>query len=132
MSHIVGHSRRKDLQDLRHLPRAPVLSYIQKHAAPRAPRVKTASSSPARFPIVAAFGPRRIWKWIREYLSHRIGPRHPFQVYGCGDPDQGVYKMEGGKEIRIALAGDWATGTDEAASVSKLLISFKAHHQIHL
>jgi hypothetical protein len=132
MSHFVGHPRRKDLQDLRHLPRAPVLSYLQKQAAPRAPRVKTASSLPARLPIVAAFGPRRIWKWIQEYLSHRIGPRHPFQVYGRGDSDQGVYKMEGGRDIRIALAGDWATGTDEAESVSKQIISFKPHYSIHL
>jgi hypothetical protein len=108
------------------------LSYLQKQAAPRAPRVKTASSLPARLPIVAAFGPKRIWKWIQEYLSHRIGPRHPFQVYGRGDSDQGVYKMEGGKEIRIALAGDWATGTDEAESVSKQIISFKPHYSIHL
>jgi Calcineurin-like phosphoesterase len=40
--------------------------------------------------------------------------------------------MEGGGEIRIALAGDWATGTDEAESVSKQIISFKPHYSIHL
>jgi hypothetical protein len=122
MSHIVGHSRRKDLQDLRYLPRSPVLSYMQKQAVPRAPRVKTASRTPARHPILAAFTPKgRNWIW--EYLLHRIGPRHRFQVYANGNPDQGVYKLKGDHgEIRIALAGDWATATDEAESVSKLMI----------
>ena len=132
MSHIVGRSRRKDLQDLRHLPRAPVLSYMQKQAAPRAPRVKTPSLTPARHPILAAFTAKgRNWIW--EYLLHRIGPRHRFQVYANGNPDQGVYKLKGDHgEIRIALAGDCATGTDEAESVSKLIISFKPHYTIHL
>lgn len=128
----IGHSRRKDLQDLRDLPRSPVLSYMQKQAVPRVPRVKTASRTPARHPILAAFTPKgRNWIW--EYLLHRIGPRHRFQVYANGNPDQGVHKLKGDHgEIRIALAGDWATGTDEAESVSKLMISFKPHYSIHL
>ena len=132
MNHIVGQSRRKDLQDLRHLPRAPVLSYMQKQAAPPAPRVKTHSLTPARHPILAAFSPKG-WNWIWEYLFQRIGPRHPFQVYASGNLGQGVYKFKGDhEEIRIALAGDWATGTDEAESVSKLMILFKPHYSIHL
>ena len=110
MSQIAGHSRRKDLQDLQHLARAPVLSYMQKQAVPRAPRVKTHSLTPARHPILAAFSPKG-WKWISEYLFHRIGRRHPFQIYASGNPDQGIYRLEGDPgEIRIALAGDWATG----------------------
>ena len=130
--HIAGHSHRKDLQDLQHLPRSPVLSYMQKQAVPRAPRVKTASRAPARHPILAAFTPKgRNWIW--EYLLHRVGPRHPFQLYPSGSTDQGVYKLVGDdREIRIALAGDWATGTDEAESVSKLIVSFKPHYSIHL
>ena len=132
MSHITGHTRRKDLQDLRHLARAPILSYMQKQAAPRAPRVKTHTSTPVRHPILAAFSPKG-WNWIWEYLFHRIGRRHPFQIHASGNPDQGVYELEDDPaEIRIALAGDWATGTDEAESVSKLIISFKPHYSIHL
>jgi hypothetical protein len=105
---------------------------MQKQAAPRAPRVKTPNLTPARHPILAAFSPKG-WNWIWEYLFHRIGRRHPFQVYASENPDQGVYKLEGDPgEIRIALAGDWATGTDEAESVSKLMISFKPHYSIHL
>lgn len=35
-------------------------------------------------------------------------------------------------EIRIALAGDWATGTDEAHTISELIKAFKPHYTIHL
>jgi Calcineurin-like phosphoesterase len=132
MNSIAGHSRRKDLQDLRKLPRMPILSYLQKQAPPRAPRVKAAALAPARYPILAAFAPQRLCKWLWEYISHRIGPRHPFLVYAKSDPDQGVYPLEGGPEIRIALAGDWATGTDESESVGKLMAAFKPHYSIHL
>jgi len=131
MSHP-SRNTRKDLQDLRRLSRAPILSYMQKQVAPRAPRLKSANLVPARYPILAAFSPTRIGKWLWEYLSHRIGPRHPFPVYANGDPDQGVYRLEGGSEIRIALAGDWATGTDEAESVGKLMAAFEPHYSIHL
>jgi len=70
------------------------------------------------------------WAW--EYLSHRIGPRHPFLTYPKSDPHQGVYQLAGGDEIRIALAGDWATGTDEAESVAQLIAAFAPHYSIHL
>src|SRR5437879_13018006 len=114
MNSFDGQSPRKDLQDLQDLSRSPLLSYLQKQAKPQAPRNKTmARIAPPRYPILAAFSPARIFKWISEYLSHRIGLRHPFLTYAKSDSDQGVYRLEGdGTEIRIALAGDWATGTD--------------------
>ncbi|MGD0420658.1 MAG: metallophosphoesterase [Xanthobacteraceae bacterium] len=125
-------SDRKDLQDLRNLSRAPILSYLQKQAEPSAPRAKTAALAPARYPILAAFAPNRLFKWIWEYLSHRIGPRHPFLTYAKSGADQGIYKLEGDGEVRIALAGDWATGTDEAECVAELISAFKPHYSIHL
>src|SRR5260370_772516 len=86
--------RRKDLQDLQNLSRSPLLSYLQKQAKPQAPRNKTiAAVVPPRYPILAAFSPTRIFKWISEYLSHRIGPRHPFLTYAKSDPEQGVYRL---------------------------------------
>ena len=35
-------------------------------------------------------------------------------------------------EIRIALAGDWGTGTDEAAQVAALIEAWRPHYSIHL
>src|SRR5262249_14571376 len=83
-------------------------------------------------PILAAFAPQRLGKWIWEYISHRLGRRHPFQSYAASGTDQGVYKLEGDGEIRIALAGDWATGTDEANAVAKQIAAFEPHYSIHL
>jgi hypothetical protein len=126
-------SERKDMQDLRHLSRSTVLSYLQKQAQPRAPRRKTADLAPVRFPILAAFAPQRLCAWLWEYFTHRIGRRHPFQSYAASDPGQGIYKLEGdNSEIRIALAGDWATGTDEANSIGTLITAFDPHYSIHL
>jgi len=35
-------------------------------------------------------------------------------------------------EVRIALAGDWATGTDEAHHIADLITAFDPHYSIHL
>jgi hypothetical protein len=125
-------SGRKDMQDLRGLSRSTVLSYMQKQSQPRAPRRKAAHLAPASHPILAAFAPQRLGRWIWQYFSHRLGRRHPFQSYVASDSDQGVYNLEGDGQIRFALAGDWATGTDEAAAVAKLIAAFEPHYSIHL
>jgi Calcineurin-like phosphoesterase len=125
-------NRRRDLQDLQNLSRLPILSYAQKQTQPQKPRAKVSSLTPSRYPLLAAFSPKRVAKWGWEYLLHRIGPRHAFLTYAKSDADQGVYRLEGGDDIRIALAGDWATGTDEAASVAELMDEFAPHYSIHL
>jgi len=127
-------TNRKDMRDLKDLPRSPGLSYLQKQAQPPAPRPKTAelAEAPARFPKLAAFASVRVFEWIWEYLTHRIGRRYPFKSYDASDPDKGVYNLEGDDECRIALAGDWATGTDEAYTIGKLIAAFEPHYSIHL
>ena len=82
--------------------------------------------------MLAAFGPTRIFEWLRQYFKYRIGRCHPFRVYAPSDPDQGVYTLDNDGEIRIAMAGDWATGTDEAECVAKLMEAFEPHYSIHL
>jgi hypothetical protein len=131
MSPVPG-QQRKDLQDLQNLARSPLLSYAQKTTQPRASRRKVAALAPSRYPLLAAFLPNRIIEWGWQYLSHRIGPRHPFLSYEPSDVDDGVYKLTGGEEVRIALAGDWGTGTDEAEHVAQLIHKFAPHYSIHL
>ena len=85
------------------------------------------------YPTLAAFAPHRFWKWLTEYWRFRIGRRHPFQTYDGEDGDNGVYRLHGdAHEIRIALAGDWGTGTDEAAEVAALIEAWRPHYSIHL
>ena len=123
---------RKDLQDFRDLPRSAILSYVQKQAQPKVPRPRVLAAKPTRFPKLAAFMPQRVWKWISEYLRYRIGRKHPFQQYDL-QGDNGVYRLKSTEnEIRIVLAGDWGTGTDEAASVAKQMACCKPHYSIHL
>ncbi|MET0220869.1 MAG: metallophosphoesterase [Tardiphaga sp.] len=127
------HDCRKDLQDLQKLPRQPMLSYVQKQSQPTAPRPKTAERTPTSYPLLAAFASSKIIAWIWPYLSQRLGPRHPFLTYAASDGDQGVYRMPGGEsEVRLALAGDWATGTDEAHGIGELITGYAPHYSIHL
>src|SRR5712691_7430355 len=122
----------KDLQDLRKLPRAPIGSYLQKQAQPTAPRPKP-TAAPLPHPALGAFSPTRLFKWLYQYLRYRFGPRQPFLTYAATGSDTGVYDLQGDAgEIRIALAGDWASGTDEAAGVAKLITAFDPHYAIHL
>lgn len=126
-------SGRKDLQDLARLPRAPVLSYGQKQVRPIAPRPKISGLKPRRYPLLAAFSPTRLWKWITQYLSHRFGRRHPFLDYSATGADKGVYRLaDDDGVVRIALAGDWASGTDEAHAIGRLICAFKPHYSVHL
>ncbi len=125
--------QRKDMQDLRGLARSQALSFLRKGAQPVAPRLKGPDIQPARFPDVRAFTPSRLWQWVTEYLRYRFGTRHNFQTYQQSGVDTGVHLMHGdGDEIRIAIAGDWGTGTDEAAEVAARISEFKAHYTVHL
>jgi len=123
----------KDLQHLQDLPRSPILSYLRKQAQPPQPRPKSLVSEPIQFPALAAFTSWKILRWLPQYLSHRVGYRHKFVTYPASDLSNGVYQLKGGfEETRVALAGDWATGTDEAAAVAEHIASFNPHYTIHL
>jgi hypothetical protein len=66
-------------------------------------------------------------------VTCRLGRRHPFQTYDGQDGDDGLYRLHGGSDgIRIALAGDWGTGTDEAFEVAARIRAFRPHYTIHL
>jgi hypothetical protein len=127
------HGARRDLQDLRNLPRSAFIAYQKKHAQPRKPRSRARAAQRLVYPGLAAFAPHRFWKWVTEYWRFRIGRRHPFQTYDGDDGDNGVYRLRSdAREIRIALAGDWGTGTDEAAQVAALIEAWRPHYSIHL
>ncbi len=76
----------------------------------------------------------QIVRWIYHYLKSRFGSRHPFKEYQ--GKKAGIYNiapsMPNNNEVRISLAGDWATGTDESRKIGSLMGSFKPHVTIHL
>ncbi|HEX3954867.1 MAG TPA: metallophosphoesterase [Stellaceae bacterium] len=123
-------SGRKDLQDLHQLSRSPELAYLRKQQRPLAPRRKTAGLAPGDRTL-AALSPVHYVKWLAEYLVHRIGRRHPFQDYRDTGADNGIYRLDN-DEVRIAIAGDWASGTDEAHEIAQQIGKFAPHYTIHL
>ncbi len=78
----------------------------------------------------------RVFSWLRHYLASRFGARHPFPDYTTQSDDNGVYRLDksaaGDEEIRIGLAGDWASGVYEADVVGRMMRKFQPHFTIHL
>ncbi len=122
----------KDLQNFKELPRSALASYVAR-----------AAEDQKRFHYtLSALEPHALWQWITEYIGNRLGPRHEFNTYEKSGGDNGIYKLGddsliGGQpdpngEIRISIAGDWGTGTDESAEVAAMMTSSAPHYTIHL
>ncbi|MBV9824915.1 MAG: metallophosphoesterase [Alphaproteobacteria bacterium] len=122
---------RKDLIDLHRLSRTPAEAYLRRQARPSSPRRKAGTI--VKRPLLGSFSPMHQAKWVTEYVVHRLGHRHAFLDYSQTGDDNGIYRLEGHHgEVRIALAGDWATGTDEAHEVAQLMKRYQPHYTIHL
>jgi hypothetical protein len=129
----------KDLQALKNLPRTPVGSYIRKATEPKGP-VATLEKPDVeavleRYPGLRLYNPRAWSEWIRYYIKNRIGPRHKFNVYPPAASDRGIYPLfsaDGGTKVRVALAGDWGSGTDEARRVGVQMAAAMPDVTIHL
>jgi len=90
--------------------------------------------SPATFPPVSLFAPSAFWRWIRNYLAYVFHPKHPFPPHTFS-PRAAMYDLcdeSGSQSVRVALAGDWATGTEEAERVAEQMKKFKPHFTIHI
>ena len=131
--------------------RSPAVALMQKQNVPDAPRPKGLADAPitsppavtqeaslaqtakAAFQALRQFETNDYLNWIREYLRNRFGPRHEFQTYEGKQPADGIYPLSGSDgEVRMSLAGDWGTGTDEAYRVAHLMSKTDPHYTIHL
>jgi len=119
----VGTGRRtaEQMVSLSRSPRAGrlnIVNHFKKAVADAQAAAKpvTFAKAPARHPIWE-FLAERFWPWVVSYLRN-IGPRHRFVTYPEGG-NIGVYPLDLGEPLRIALAGDWATGTDEAEKIAR-------------
>ncbi len=144
----------KDLKDFKDLSRAPVVAYLQKQFLPSAPRRKSvtperaAAASPVAAPLgivsptvakaaifqeLKQFARSDTLRWFLEYIRYRIGPQARVPDL-CGQRARdGIYTLKSDEpDIRIGLAGDWGTGTDEAFKVATLIEQFSPHYTIHL
>ena len=129
----------KDLQDLQGASRLPLVAIAQKQAQPDEPRPPDAGAAPVPektaagqiFAALKQFAASDFVAWAAEYVRYRFGSKHPLLTYQR--PEDGIYPLEGdGGKIRLGLASDWGTGTDEAYKVGQLIEAFDPHYTIHL
>jgi len=87
-----------------------------------------------KHPALKAFLPQNSLAWIAEYLKFALTPRYPFPSY-AGTGHTGLYQLtpsaESGK-VKIAIAGDWGTGTDESEKIASLMSATEPDLTVHL
>ena len=128
-------AKRRELASLRGLPRSPLASYARRAldaAREAAEPIRTLRSRTRRLQVWE-FLSNNLFAWIASYLRNRFGPRHAFPDYRRTLADKGIYPLESdGGSVRVSIAGDWASGTDEAAAVAAAIASWNPHFTIHL
>ena len=120
--------RRRSLHNLRNLPRSPALS---KYRA----ALEQVGKTPSKFPAFSYFSPSAWWKWFQTYAGGAFAGTCEFRT--DTGPYQSVYPLRnenGAQTVRVAMAGDWGTGTDEAEVVTQSMAPEGAlpHYTIHL
>ena len=73
-----------------------------------------------------------VWKWIYFYLRSRFGAKHAYPDYVYSST--GIYDIENepSSEVSIAIAGDWATNTEDAFGVARKMASLHPEYTIHI
>jgi hypothetical protein len=101
-------------------------------------RAADALAPASNFPRLAMFLPQNLGPWILSYLKYVFTRRFPFADYANSGKD-GVYRiapLATADNVTIAIAGDWATGTQEAKTIADLMCnrpdSAKPDFTIHL
>jgi hypothetical protein len=66
--------------------------------------------------LLTVFLPSVWWPWLTSYLGGVLKPRVDFPP--APSANNSLYRLgAGGDSLRVAIAGDWGTGTDEAEEV---------------
>jgi hypothetical protein len=96
----------------------------------RVQQAATQAPPNARFPRLLAF--LEFWKWIVPYLHDLIHQNAPYRTYRDGQ--DGIFPLgpPDGGPLRIAVAGDWGTGTLESETVAKNMLACFPHYTLHL
>ena len=125
-----GQRRKPDnLAKLNHSPtmgRFSVVNHFNRSVAKLAPTTA--------YPRLKAFLPQNLLPWLSSYLKDAFTPRYPFPDYS-GSGKTGGYPIApaaGSDRITIAIAGDWATGTQEAQTIADLMSAGSPDFTIHL
>jgi hypothetical protein len=80
--------------------------------------------------LLQTFLPQNFLPWIAHYLATAFTPRVKFPDYTRA-ASSGVYEITQ-PTTRVAVAGDWGTGTQEAETIMNHMIAADPHLTIHL
>ena len=86
--------------------------------------------STATYDPIAAFLPGRLLKWIPQVAKYWFHKKHAFRDYTTHDKGTGIYPID--DRVKISVAGDWGTGTDEARIVGAAMEKSDPDFTIHL
>ncbi len=101
---------------------------------------------PGERPTIQDFDNAEGWAWIKSWIAATYktdieslfvpaDKRHSFEPYPATG-EQGHYDLSGmlapDNSIRIALAGDWGTGTDQAQTIADNMVTVNPELTIHL
>jgi hypothetical protein len=92
------------------------------------------SSGSGRYPLLAVFQ-QSPFPWLAKYLKGILNGRYkPYPVYPL-DGHSGVYPLHAHiptEPVRLSIAGDWGTGTEEAFRVAEQMSAFRPDYTVHL
>lgn len=120
-----GPRRKRHAQDLVHLPRSAALSHLYKAAE---------TVARPNFPPESLFSPSALWAWLRNYLAYVFRPKHDFPAHTMS-PQHAMYDLLDENRtdtVRVALVGDWGTGTEESEKVAAQMTAFAPHFTLHI
>jgi len=124
-SHLARHS------NIPLLGRTRFMAHLQGALASASGSRKAGSG---RFPLLAVFM-QSPFPWLAKYLKGIFHRRYkPYPTYAL-DGHDGVYPLRSSadhEEIRLSIAGDWGTGTEEAYRVAEHISAFRPDYSIHL
>ena len=86
--------------------------------------------STATYDPLAAFLPNRLSVWIPAVAKYWFHKKHAFRDYTTHGKGNGIYPID--DRVKISLAGDWGTGTDEARIVAAAMEKSEPDFTIHL
>ena len=89
-----------------------------------------AGYSTATYDPMSAFLPSRLFEWIPQVAKYWFHKKHAFRDYTTHGKGTGIYLID--DRVKISIAGDWGTGTDEARIVAAAMEKSEADFTIHL
>jgi hypothetical protein len=79
---------------------------------------------------ISSFLPSNLIKWIPKVAKYWFHKKHAFRDYTAPERGTGIYALD--DRVKISIAGDWGTGTDEARQVGAAIEKAESDFTIHL